>query len=994
MGLSHLELGQVLNLSLPASLQTKWETGDRLIFQQYNVQYANRNVDRYWCFHHKLEVPLLMLNYIAALETMQSISNQCPLLTHLQQQASNTSWLHMDEIKACSLMLLTNLAEPQWISVPCDEALLPVGICVVNRTSTIHITDKNTENVQKMYFCHQSYIQINTLCYDFLWGNVILKSTEVCNGGTTANTDNILIFQHIYNSISIQSEFPLVIVENYSRERYLVRFYKTHSLFKYYENITKYQEGFHTCKFSETELIKGNNIFQCLRGGYISFKYVCDGAVDCPNCNSDESYFCMFVRKEAKSKCSRLFEMNKNGSCQKYVQEPKQNRKFTSTNQNRVPNDNLFNNKRVTDVAADMHPLNNVLRNKIYSSCQNPAQIPCFEGNQTCYSLKNVCMYELNVHNQIKSCKNGGHLENCKACECSITFKCPESYCIPWSYVCDGKWDCIGGHDEIYQPVCGKILICEHMYKCKNMSNLCLHLGEVCDGHKNCPFGDDELLCNLKSVTCPSKCTCLIMAIDCKNVSAYDYKRIGFYTSVYISNSLIYSLSIIQDQLISTKVLKLPSNSLFEFCNISPFKEILLIDLSFNSLRRIGRNCFVSHKVLKVLLLNNNKIEFIALFAITNLTNLLFFNLSNNPICNFPWTLLKYSQRISSFGAVNLNLTVINLNSRNEIIKVIDTDSYHLCCVASYIVCLADRPWFAQCSYLLPSKTLDIVFILVSCLITFLNIESIVLHLLTWKANKVFSVLVISLNVGNLVCASYFWIIWISNFIIEQRFLTTEETWKSFPICLLSFGCVLLFTFLNQLLQISLSLSRLMIVIHPLYTKFKNLDFILKLIFYIFIVSSFVTISVCIFLIATGANVTNNLCLPFIDPSDSILPIKILTWFVVTTQSTTSMIIMLMHISIYNHKEQFSKILRKSEVNDNFDAPLIMQLIIITLSNFLSWFPANSIYVLAMFLPSYSIGMVMWTIVFVMPTNCIVIPTVLNIMAVRKWLKSRDEKKT
>ena len=32
----------------------------------------------------------------------------------------------------------------------------------------------------------------------------------------------------------------------------------------------------------------GINIFLCTNGGYISFKYVCDSKVDCPNDRSDE----------------------------------------------------------------------------------------------------------------------------------------------------------------------------------------------------------------------------------------------------------------------------------------------------------------------------------------------------------------------------------------------------------------------------------------------------------------------------------------------------------------------------------------------------------------------------------------------------------------------------------------------------------------------------------------------------------------------------------
>ena len=128
-------------------------------------------------------------------------------------------------------------------------------------------------------------------------------------------------------------------------------------------------------------------------------------------------------------------------------------------------------------------------------------------------------MYQLSVSNKLMFCSNGAHLQNYKAFECSTTFKCQNSYCIPWTYVCDGKWDCAEGFDETSTLECGCQIICEHLYKCKNISHMCLHLGNVCDGKNDCPFSDDELLCGLKLITCPLQCTCLILAIDFRNVS-------------------------------------------------------------------------------------------------------------------------------------------------------------------------------------------------------------------------------------------------------------------------------------------------------------------------------------------------------------------------------------------------------------------------------------------------------------------------------------------
>ena len=98
-------------------------------------------------------------------------------------------------------------------------------------------------------------------------------------------------------------------------------------------------------------------------------------------------------------------------------------------------------------------------------------------------------------------------------------FKCIDSYCIPWAYVCDGKWDCLEGDDELSNPVCLKDKICVFMFECRNVTQRCLHLGNVCDSNKDCPFGDDELFCDLKIVKCPLKYDCLLLAVSCRNAS-------------------------------------------------------------------------------------------------------------------------------------------------------------------------------------------------------------------------------------------------------------------------------------------------------------------------------------------------------------------------------------------------------------------------------------------------------------------------------------------
>ena len=321
------------------------------------------------------------------------------------------------------------------------------------------------------------------------------------------------------------------------------------------------------------------------------------------------------------------------------------------------------------------------------------------------------------------------------------------------------------GYDETYNSVCGNKAICENMYKCRNMLHRCLHIASVCDGYSDCYFADDELLCSLKMIRCPVKCKCLIFAINCRNVSPSDIllNLHTAYVSVHISYSNIFSISTVQKKLLEATIIKLPSNALEDVCKISLFNKLLLLDLSFNCIKEIKRNCFSSSNTLKVLLVNNNKIRIIGLDSFTNFKKLLFINISNNPLANLPSTFLKSSPYIKILNAADLTLRdIVPEFLIDSNIRVIVTSIFLLCCAASGSnVCLTSRPWYMKCSFLLPKGSMGIFFIVISSLIVIINGKSILLHLLIKTSNfsEAFTAIAIFNNINNFLFALYLTII-------------------------------------------------------------------------------------------------------------------------------------------------------------------------------------------------------------------------------------------
>ena len=148
-----------------------------------------------------------------------------------------------------------------------------------------------------------------------------------------------------------------------------------------------------------------------------------------------------------------------------------------------------------------------------------------------CFNILDVCVYRLDILHNLFPCWSGSHIKQCEHFECNQYFKCPRYYCIPWGYICDGKWDCPYGYDESSIHDCGLNRTCKHMFKCW-YSQLCIHMFDVCNRFEDCPNKDDEAMCELRDVNCPKSCMCLNFAVMC---TAVPRNERFFFNSPFVS---------------------------------------------------------------------------------------------------------------------------------------------------------------------------------------------------------------------------------------------------------------------------------------------------------------------------------------------------------------------------------------------------------------------------------------------------------------------------
>ncbi len=215
--------------------------------------------------------------------------------------------------------------------------------------------------------------------------------------------------------------------------------------------------------------------------------FVCDGVGDCANDFTDETSCSREQSVKTKGKVyspkgqskfsclTSLFYESVTGECYKYTSSEWNKLTFTHDREEStyfVCNNKLQIDKNLVDdlvpdcgpEAEDEPKMKDLLKYNRLESCLHPYLIPCREGHSKCFNVSDVCKYKLNSRHHIFPCRNGEHLESCKQFECNSMFKCMNSYCIPWNYVCDSKWDCPDGDDEI-SSLCSNSSFCAQMFR-------------------------------------------------------------------------------------------------------------------------------------------------------------------------------------------------------------------------------------------------------------------------------------------------------------------------------------------------------------------------------------------------------------------------------------------------------------------------------------------------------------------------------------------------
>lgn len=689
-------------------------------------------------------------------------------------------------------------------------------------------------------------------------------------------------------------------------------------------------KGFSLCSTSNSVTSSGMNIFSCQTQKAISAHFLCDEQYDCRDMADEvsctchgiiNSQFCkIFDSSKEVLMCGPLFWKNKTGFCTKFETLPIVSKTSYLITQTHVENVTCSDGVQIAkdlmnDLASDCSSgddeeiLKHQMKTQMGKQCDDKSTLPCKLGHPKCFEFVDLCVFKLNKFGHLTPCRNGGHLESCGIFECNMMFKCPHHYCIPWEYVCDGKWDCPLGTEE--SDSCQPSHVCIGMFKCHGNMNICLHVGNLCDGESNCPGGNDEFLCELQGLKCPRDCSCLAFALWCHNPeSVLVLNNVSYpFVSVHFQKTKLKFLKIFHsfESLLICKIIDVGLNTI---CNVvkSIFLQTLVAKL--NPIKTVERLCFQSQPQLESLQLTDNEIEKIQSFAFANLSHLMSVNLSNNALRTLPVDTFGDTAFIEMFSICGNSLDRIESNTFSKLqFSIIETENYKVCClVSSNATCNAVRPWYVNCFDLLPNSALKTCFSSVALLILLLNLLSIRSLSAQGKMNLHFIGLAVSVSLVDFVNGLFLLIISAADLLFRGSFIIKEWDWRSSPTCFSAAGLVLGFNLLSPAFICLLSFGRLLVVINPVKTRLKetrfNLRVSLGLLFTGIIGTTFPVLHLKL---ASGALPTN-FCLPFVEPMGSKPITKFVTCSVSLIQIFCSVVIIESHVLLLKALEESRKV--------------------------------------------------------------------------------------
>ena len=517
--------------------------------------------------------------------------------------------------------------------------------------------------------------------------------------------------------------------------------------------------------------------FQCACGGCRDMVLVCDGHIHCTDASDEICGNKVYVPQNMGSEIEA--NVKDHYFCLGFLCMSKQ------CLQLRYVNDLLPN---CSGGQAEDEPHFLLLRyGTKHKSCNNPTHFPCVAGLSVCFPLNQLCLYDPDEDGYPKWCKDGVHLDDCPAVNSTNSYKCPESYYIPFHRVCDGNSDCIHGEDEEHCDM----YICKGLLRCL-ASKICVHPAQVCDGVMHCPNADDEDLCEANR--CPSGCHGLSYSIICTaeaenvfpEITSYFFKQIIIINS-YMFYPNFYNICNQRNVLF----LNLSRNHVRDICvsmqDISMCmlrRKIIFLELSYNEIAHLRSFCFKSLPALNIVILAYNPLYILDSNAFFSLS-ILYISIRGSNLKSLYRTNLIGAETLYDLDITETNLDFVdpNINAIPWNIQHLKFDDPRLCCIfTTNTNCGKQMIQAVLCRTLLPSRVTAYSVLASGVLMVVYNVVALYANMKLMHRVK-HSKLTSYLMFIDTTLAMYLPALGTAHLYYQSNFVLAEHQWKQSILC-------------------------------------------------------------------------------------------------------------------------------------------------------------------------------------------------------------------